>query len=233
LPYRNREISFLEIGVQNGGSLQIWNKYFNNAKNIIGCDINTQCGQLVFDNDRVKLVLGDITESVTRQTIATYADKYDIVIDDGSHKSADIIKAFKCLYPLLAPGGLYVIEDLHCSYWAKWGGGLWRSDSAMEFFKNLIDVLNLESWGTKTPCNKIISRYKSKLSNKFNPNDYKDIESICFYNSMCLIIKGLDVNSIGGRLVVGEIALIQERMPLNDSLINVPFQSKIVKKLRI
>ena len=53
LPYRNREISFLEIGVQNGGSLQIWNKYFNNAKNIIGCDINTQCGQLVFDKDRV------------------------------------------------------------------------------------------------------------------------------------------------------------------------------------
>ena len=36
----------------------------------------------------------------------------------------DILNSFEYLYPKLKIGGLYVIEDLHTSYWPKFGGGL-------------------------------------------------------------------------------------------------------------
>ena len=45
-PYRDQEIDLLEIGIQNGGSLEIWSKYFNKAKNLIGCDVDETCRTL-------------------------------------------------------------------------------------------------------------------------------------------------------------------------------------------
>ncbi len=90
-----------------------------------------------------------------REQILRHSEVYDIIIDDGSHLNADIIKTFQFFYSRLAPGGIYVIEDLHCSYWGEWHGGLWRADSAMEFFKSLTDVLNLESWGGKIAASQL------------------------------------------------------------------------------
>ncbi|TIN50291.1 MAG: class I SAM-dependent methyltransferase, partial [Mesorhizobium sp.] len=48
--YRDRPVRILEVGVQNGGSLEIWQKYFPNAEIIVGCDVNLACGNLVFDS---------------------------------------------------------------------------------------------------------------------------------------------------------------------------------------
>ena len=41
--YRNEEITFIEIGVLDGGSLEIWKKYFGTKSRIIGIDNNPQC----------------------------------------------------------------------------------------------------------------------------------------------------------------------------------------------
>ncbi len=55
-PLRKNKISLLEIGIQNGGSLEIWAKYFSSAKKIIGCDINKKCGKLkFFENQLAKI----------------------------------------------------------------------------------------------------------------------------------------------------------------------------------
>ncbi|MBM2678518.1 hypothetical protein JQ497_26515, partial [Klebsiella pneumoniae] len=60
--------NFLEIGVQNGGSLEIWRDYFPNAKNIIGCDINPDCEKLKYNDDIIKVVIGNSsTEAVKTQ----------------------------------------------------------------------------------------------------------------------------------------------------------------------
>ena len=42
--------------------------------------------------------------------------EFDIVIDDGSHVNKHILASFKQLVGKLKPGGIYVIEDLGCSY---------------------------------------------------------------------------------------------------------------------
>lgn len=71
--------------------------------------------------------------------------KYDIIIDDGSHLNADIIAAFKNLWPVLNPGGLYCVEDVHSSYdpyYADshhWPGAL---GTAMQYFTNLAHSVN-------------------------------------------------------------------------------------------
>jgi hypothetical protein len=40
-----------------------------------------------------------------------FEDPIDLVIDDGSHMPEETKSSFETLYPLLRPGGLYVIED--------------------------------------------------------------------------------------------------------------------------
>lgn len=231
--YQNQPVNLLEVGVQNGGSLQIWGKYFAQAKRIVGCDINPDCAKLSYDDAHISLVLGDVKTASVREQILAKSNVYDIIIDDGSHKNADIIKTFQYFYPRLAPGGIYVVEDLHCSYWAKWHGGLWRADSAMEFFKNLTDVVNLESWGVKLLPKQFVSRFKTKSHARFKPADYADIESVTFYNSMCLIVKGHDPNTIGGRVVAGEEVLVFAKLPKPGSVMPVPFQKKTFKKLKL
>ncbi len=44
-------------------------------------------------------------------------NRYDIIIDDGSHVPQHQIISLACLLPALNPGGLYIIEDLETSYW--------------------------------------------------------------------------------------------------------------------
>ena len=57
--YRDQSISLLEIGIQNGGSLEIYDKYFEFAKVIIGCDIDASCKTLNYDSDKIKVIVGN------------------------------------------------------------------------------------------------------------------------------------------------------------------------------
>ena len=41
--YKNKDITFVEIGIYNGGSLDIWRKYFSKNSRIIGIDLNPEC----------------------------------------------------------------------------------------------------------------------------------------------------------------------------------------------
>jgi hypothetical protein len=45
---RDSPVSMLEIGVQNGGSLETWSRYFEAGERFIGCDIDPHCGLLQY-----------------------------------------------------------------------------------------------------------------------------------------------------------------------------------------
>lgn len=158
---------------------------------------------------------------------------FDVIIDDGSHKSRDIISTFKFFFPRLKPGGLYVAEDLHCSYWSGWQGGLWRKDSAMEFFKSLVDIPNSEHWGVHLPKSFSIDTFKRGPKYKIRLADFADIESITFYNSMCLITKGHGAHGIGTRVVAGQEALVHPALPQHGAAMKVRLQPKNVNKLHL
>ncbi len=108
-PYRGRELTLLEIGVYRGGSLLLWAEYFDSAE-ILGID--KELGQVVpavRQSPRIRLLQGDATSA---EFIDRVVAAVDVVVDDGSHELADQLASARALVPKLAPGGLYVIEDV-------------------------------------------------------------------------------------------------------------------------
>lgn len=137
-----RPVRLLEIGVSNGGSLEIWRKYLPAGSEIVGIDVNPECGRLTF-SEGIEVFVGDASDRATLDGIL--GDRtFDIIIDDGSHRSDHIVATFEALFPRLRGGGKFVVEDLHASYWEDFGGGFRKPGAAMEYFKGLLDGLNAD-----------------------------------------------------------------------------------------
>lgn len=206
--YRNKPVSMLEIGVQNGGSLEVWAKYFPLAKRIIGCDINENCRKLVFEDNRITLKIGNANDRQVKIGILEKSPSFDIIIDDGSHYSSDIINSFIQYFPHLKDGGIFIAEDLHCSYWNDFEGGILYPYSAIEFFKRLVDVVNEEHWNKKSKIS-ILDKFYSKYGIELNYEQLKHIHSIEFVNSICVVRKKLpEQNVLGDRISTGRVSLI-------------------------
>ena len=113
---RHRPIRMVEIGVASGASMRTWNDYFDHPETfIMGLEINP-------DNP------GDISKRAvvitTDGTNAPYnGPQLDIIIDDGSHISKDILAAIENWWKHLKSGGWYVIEDLAVQWRSDYGGG--------------------------------------------------------------------------------------------------------------
>lgn len=209
LPYRERKVNLFEIGVQNGGSLEIWDKFFINANQLIGCDINESCAKLNHENKKISLFIGDANHDSTVARIASRVKDFDIVIDDGSHTSGDIIKSFLNYFPLVKDEGLYIIEDLHCSYWSLYQGGLYDPLSSLSFFKRLIDVQNFQHWGVDIRREEYLADFENKYGISFTEELLNGVHSIEFINSMCIIRKSeFKNNFLRKRIVAGSVALV-------------------------
>jgi hypothetical protein len=199
-PYRATRLCLLEIGIQNGGSLEIWGRYFEAAAALVGCDINVACEQLRYDDPRIHVVVGD--------AIAVQAERFDIVIDDGSHRSGDIIRSFVRYFPKLEQGGIFVVEDLHCSYWREFEGGLVDPWSSMSFLKRLADVINHEHWGAPYCRAEVLRSFENRYGVALDEENLGQIHSIEFSNSICVIRKRARAdNELGPRVVAGTDAI--------------------------
>lgn len=209
-PIRNTRLSMLEIGIQNGGSLETWSKYFHNATRIIGCDINPKCADLIYENKSVSVIIGDATKKGTYESIKNIFQQFDIIIDDGSHVSKDIIEAFLIYFPTLNPGGIYCIEDTHTLYWGDFGGGLDNADNAKEFFKDLTDVINHEHWRTDKTIEQFLTSRIGERNVDFIAEGW--VESVEFHNSMIIIRKASQPShhKLGARLISGTISQVDQ-----------------------
>ena len=143
--YRQRPVRMLEIGVQRGGSLQLWRKYLGEQAIIHGLDIDPACAKL--RELGLNVHIGDQGNAYTLRHIVEEMGGIDVVIDDGGHINPDQITALKALYPLLSDDGVYICEDVHTSYWPTHGGGLEHPGSFIEYSKKLID--RLHAWYMK------------------------------------------------------------------------------------
>ena len=210
--YRERPVRLLEIGVQNGGSLEIWRKFFPDAERIVGCDIDRNCASLQFDDPRIGLVLADANTDAAERQISAQCTSFDIVIDDGSHRSDDIVRSFSRYFPYLDDGGVYVVEDLHCSYWKEYpgspfhAGGLFHPSAAIGFFKLLVDIVNHEHWGIDKTRMELLLNFQQRHGVHLDENALGTIHSVKFVNSLCIIKKKEARQNILGARVVSGIA---------------------------
>lgn len=81
--FRGRKMRFLEIGVSNGGSLQMWRKYFGDDAIIFGIDTDPKCETLNGLAGQVRI--GSQTDHGFLESVLKEMGGVDIVLDDGSH----------------------------------------------------------------------------------------------------------------------------------------------------
>jgi 23S rRNA U2552 (ribose-2'-O)-methylase RlmE/FtsJ len=168
--FRGTDVHLVEIGVADGGSLQIWRRYFGEQAHICGIDINPHCKEL--EDERTQILIGDQSDKTFLQSLKTALPRIDILIDDGGHFFDQQINTFEILFPHLSERGVYLCEDLHTSYWHKeFRGGLRKRGTFIEYSKNLIDALN--AW-----------HYQSEVS-EFT----RTAHSLHYYDSMLVIEK--------------------------------------------
>lgn len=171
--FKDKEVCIVEIGVAQGGSLQMWKNYFGLKAKIIGVDINPNCKK--FEEDRIEVIIGDQSNKTFLKTLIKYAPKIDVLIDDGGHTMIQQMTTFDMLFPHVSASGIYLCEDLHTSYLPRFGGGYKNSNTFIEYSKNLIDYLN--AWHSIDP---------SKLCvNEFTRSVY----SLHYYDSVLVIEK--------------------------------------------
>ncbi|TDN89155.1 hypothetical protein DET49_10771 [Salegentibacter sp. 24] len=179
--FRKEKINLLEIGVggykkshRGGASLRMWKDYFRKGQ-IYALDIYDKSS---LQEDRIKIFKGDQTDTTFLKQLTENIGNIDIIIDDGSHMNSDIIKTFQFLFPILKTEGIYVVEDLQCSYWPWYGGNsrdLTDSNTAINYFKKLVHGLN----------------YSEFIQPGYKPTYFdKNIISIHFYHNIVFIHKG-------------------------------------------
>lgn len=142
--FLKKPVSFLEIGVFKGGSIPMWKEYFPEGSKLTFIDIDPDCKKFEIDGTSVRI--GNQADPVFLAELSEEFGPFDIVLDDGSHVCQHQIKTFENLWPKLANGGLYMVEDCHTSYWPGFGGGYRNEASFIEYSKRLIDTMN--SWYT-------------------------------------------------------------------------------------
>lgn len=145
---RRRSIKcVLEIGIgsdrdpDDGGlSLRMWRNYFPRAT-IYGVDLFEK---RLTGERRIVALQADQSDAESLRRVVSGCPPFDLIVDDGSHVGQHVITSFEVLFPRLAPGGLYAIEDLHTAYEAGWGGGPpGTPDTAVSLTKDLVDDLSL------------------------------------------------------------------------------------------
>ncbi|MDR1147580.1 MAG: hypothetical protein LBK66_03000 [Spirochaetaceae bacterium] len=227
---KNQPLTIMEIGVDRGGSLEIWKKYLPENSKIHGVDINPKCGEINF-SENIFFHLGSASDRAFMEK--TFADiDFDIIIDDGSHICSDVIEAFKIMFPKIKNGGLYVVEDLHTSYWAVCGGGVLKKGSSIEYFKKFVENINADyiyPFNFLNVFTKYFSRdFRGKVkrilqknANKkyFNGIEYsKLIESITFYDSICAVKKFSRPKDVPFKSVINGDENIDSEICFNDEI---------------
>jgi hypothetical protein len=177
--YQHQAINVLEIGVASGASLNLWLRYFSKAT-IIGVDIDPACAS--FSRERVRVEIGSQDD---KEFTARVARAYPptVVIDDGSHVGHHIICSFEVLFPLLTPGGTYIVEDL-----------------AFHFARKDTEVVAAHPWFD--PAGELVFNYFSRLIAakaahvtilKDSPDHmnevYRTVDSICVVGGALIVRK--------------------------------------------
>jgi SAM-dependent methyltransferase len=116
--------NFLELGIFRFRSLPMWLEYFEGCyTTVYGVDLEKRYVELAKKNQSPNLVV-DRLDCSNKEDMESYAKskgvEFDVIIDDASHITSHQMAAFEALWPYVAPGGCYIVEDTHCSHNARW-----------------------------------------------------------------------------------------------------------------
>lgn len=136
--------NIFELGLWEAGSLAFWFEILQPQKHV-GIDLKPESKNPYLERyiaqrqlgDRLKIYWNTDQSDTTRLLEIVrqeYNEPLDLVIDDASHFYEQTKVSFECLFPLLRPGGLYIIED--------WAWFHWKN-CEIDHFKNRIPLTRL------------------------------------------------------------------------------------------
>ncbi|MEX0580700.1 MAG: class I SAM-dependent methyltransferase, partial [Mycobacterium sp.] len=143
--FRDRPIRMLEIGVDRGGSMQMWRRYLQPESTIVGIDINRKASQFDNPSQNLHVRIGAQQDAAFLHDVIGEFGPFDVILDDGSHMTSHMVYTFRYLFPNgLASGGVYIVEDIGTNYQKPW------RDNPMtfaEFTKWIIDAMHARAHG--------------------------------------------------------------------------------------
>ena len=139
---------FVEIGVNAGGSVELWRDYFEEAT-VYGLDINVDVA--LNGNERIELKRVDQSKKEELIAFGAEHNDIDVLIEDGSHRMYDQQITLAILFKSIKPGGIYILEDLHTSLeapipekaWCGWGDA--SKTITLDMLNNFINTGKIES----------------------------------------------------------------------------------------
>ena len=104
---KDKKLNILEIGIQNGSSLVLWNEYFKNSI-IYGIDNTNFIKDRLDTYPRIKTIIQD----AYKKELTFNLPLFDIIIDDGPHTLESQIKFINNYFKKLNKNGKLFIEDV-------------------------------------------------------------------------------------------------------------------------
>ena len=186
---KNNKLDILEIGSATGGGVASLFFYFPNSK-FITADNNPF--RLIYKSNRIRNIYIDISSKNILKNFSRHLNKkYDLIIEDCSHKVIDQILCFSENFKNLKKGGIYVVEDLNFPEIDK-------------IYSPTNEKLDLKTILKKIESgDQIISKYINKEEIFYIK---ENVESIKFYKT-----QNKDDYLISGLCEYSEIAFIKKR----------------------
>ncbi len=145
--YRNKKITFIEIGILGGGSLFMWREFFGSQARIIGIDLNPNAKK--WEKHGFEIYIGSQSDENFWRNFIKDIGPVDVVLDDGGHTYEQQIITAEMLISIINDNGMLVVEDTHTSYMSGFGS---KRYSFVNYTKNIIDKINQRFGEFNTTC---------------------------------------------------------------------------------
>ena len=225
--YKNKDITFVEIGIHNGGSLDIWRKYFTKNTKIIGIDINPECKKFEKRDENIEVYIGNQSDKNFWDNFFKKVGPVDIILDDGGHTNLDQIITTINAVKNINDGGILVVEDVHTSYIPEYNSSL--KHSFVNFSKKVINDINYKN-------EKDLGDYKFSLNNYIYSIQYFESFTI-FYIDRSKIQKNKPLKNQGVDHKISDLTWIGNEINIQNIkkvLSKIPFirLNKLLKYIK-
>jgi len=123
-PFVDKAITLVEIGIQYGGSMLLWQDYLPKAHFIFVDNVNSIHPKILehVDQERVAILFEDGYDYRGADHVCSLAESgpsggIDFIIDDGPHTLQSQIDFLQLYLPWLNKGGIALIEDVQDVQW--------------------------------------------------------------------------------------------------------------------
>jgi len=153
--YVDREVTIVEVGIFNGGSLFMWRKFFGPKARIIGIDLNPDARE--WEKHGFEIYIGDQSSDTFWTELFQKVGKVDVLIDDGGHTNRQQIVTSHYAIQNINDGGVLIVEDVHTNYFREFGNP--SRYSFVNFAHRIVDGINSRSYSLR----RIYTQYSSRV----------------------------------------------------------------------